>query len=118
MYDRTFYLVDYRDPLILSNISNKFAMKMYWSVEYVLLDQYTMSWQVTVSKLIFSSNEIRLNLVVPMFHLNEIEHRFQKPKSRKFDQFFGHWLEIFFIVAFQSNLSIDLKKKLLLENFI
>ena len=44
-----------------------------------------MSRQVTVSKLIFSSNEIRLNLVVPMFHSNEIEHRFQKPKSRKFD---------------------------------
>ena len=69
-------------------------MKMYWSVEYVLLDQYTMSRQVTVSKLIFSSNEIRLNLVVPMFHLNGIEHRFQKPKSRKFD-----FYDILFIIT-------------------
>ena len=57
---------------------------MYSLVECVWSDRYTRSRQGTVSKLIFSSNEIQQDLVVPMFHLNEIEHRYQKPKSRKY----------------------------------
>ena len=38
--------------------------------------------------------------------------------SIELDQFFRHWVEIFHVVAFQSNLSVDLKILLWFQDFI